>query len=194
MWHAGRAGISLHDAALHPPDSLLGEKGQVLWQSPNVTNAHGSQMNLQSAMIVFTAREPSRASTLTSFYPDKTWSLLPVLQVRGAEPRECIFFSKVRWVYCGQWTNLGFWYLYLHVNYLSSSGLLVKWFQCYRFLSIFLRVNIDISGLCQGQLGDLIKIKLVLEWNCKNKVAKMKRTTFKPRACHRFSAFLLLNG
>lgn len=60
------------------PSSLLDDKGQVLRQSLNATDAHGSQtMDLQSAVIVASAREPSGVS-LTSYYPDKTQSLLPV--------------------------------------------------------------------------------------------------------------------
>lgn len=46
-----------------PQENLLDDKGQVLWQSPNAADAHGSQtMELHSAMSVFIAREPSRVS------------------------------------------------------------------------------------------------------------------------------------
>lgn len=126
-----------------PPDSRLDDKGQVLWQSPNAADAHGSQtMDLHSAMTVFVAREPSRASWLTPFYPDKAWSLLPVL--KEAEPRECIFFSKVKWVVrtvASAQARASVTCTFMLIIPVLR-GLLIKWFQCGRFLSIFLRVNI----------------------------------------------------
>lgn len=50
-------------------------------------------------MAVFIARQPSKASVLFSLYPEKAWSLLPTSQVKEPEPKERIFFSKLRWVY-----------------------------------------------------------------------------------------------